>query len=124
MTTTRRRHTPEQIVRKLSTADRVLAEGGDVAAACRELGVVGLVLAVVVAPLGLILSIVALLKSSKSGGKNVPALAGIVVSIVFIIIGAVLATIGVSLIVDAVTSCDRLGMQPFRTADGAAILCD
>jgi len=38
MTTTRRRHTPEQIVRNLVAADRVLAEG-DVAAACRELGV-------------------------------------------------------------------------------------
>jgi glycosidase len=39
MTTKRRLHTPEQIVRKLSTADRVLAAGCDVAAACRELGV-------------------------------------------------------------------------------------
>jgi len=39
MTTTRRRHTPEQIVRKLLIADHVLADGGDVAGACRELGV-------------------------------------------------------------------------------------
>ena len=37
MTTKGRRHTPEQIVRKLSTADRILADGGDVAAACGEL---------------------------------------------------------------------------------------
>ena len=30
---------PEQIVRKLMTADRLLAEGKDTAAVCRELGV-------------------------------------------------------------------------------------
>jgi len=39
MTTTRRGHTPEQIVRELPTAERPLAEGGDVAAACRQRGV-------------------------------------------------------------------------------------
>jgi putative transposase len=37
--TTRRRHTPEQVVRKLTQADRLLAEGKDVAGVCRELGV-------------------------------------------------------------------------------------
>ena len=35
----RKRHSPEQIVRKLMTADRLLAEGRDTAAVCRELGV-------------------------------------------------------------------------------------
>jgi transposase-like protein len=37
-TTTRRKHPPEQAVSKLWTADRVLTEGGDVAAACWTLG--------------------------------------------------------------------------------------
>jgi putative transposase len=32
-----RRHTPEQIVRKLREADRLLAEGSDVDAVCRQL---------------------------------------------------------------------------------------
>jgi putative transposase len=32
-----RRHTPEQIVRKLREADRLLAEGSDVDAVCRHL---------------------------------------------------------------------------------------
>ena len=36
---TRKRHSPEQIVRKLVAADRLLAEGKDTAAVCRELGV-------------------------------------------------------------------------------------
>ena len=36
---TRNRHSPEQIARKLMAADRLLAEGKDTAAVCRELGV-------------------------------------------------------------------------------------
>ena len=36
---TRKRHTPEQIVRKLAAADRLLAEGKDVADVCRQLQV-------------------------------------------------------------------------------------
>ena len=36
---TRKQHSPEQIVRKLVVADRLLAEGKDTAAVCRELGV-------------------------------------------------------------------------------------
>jgi putative transposase len=36
---TRKRHSPGQIVRKLMAADRLLAEGKDIAAVCRELGV-------------------------------------------------------------------------------------
>lgn len=39
MTNSRKRHTPEQVVRKLGQADRMLADGGDVASVCRELGV-------------------------------------------------------------------------------------
>jgi len=35
----RKRHSPEEVVRKLTTADRLLAEGKDVAAVCRALGV-------------------------------------------------------------------------------------
>jgi len=34
-----RRHTPEQIVRKLREADRLLAEGGDLQDVCRHLEV-------------------------------------------------------------------------------------
>jgi putative transposase len=38
-TMARRRHTPEQIVRKLNEADRMLNEGADVAAVARHLQV-------------------------------------------------------------------------------------
>lgn len=37
--TMRKRHTPEQVVRKLTQADRLLGEGKDVADVCRELQV-------------------------------------------------------------------------------------
>jgi putative transposase len=37
--TTRKRHSPEQVVRKLAQADRMLGEGNDVADVCRELAV-------------------------------------------------------------------------------------
>ena len=36
---TRKRHTPEQVVRKLTQADRLLADGMDIADVCRELQV-------------------------------------------------------------------------------------
>lgn len=39
MSNQRKRHTPEQIVRKLGLADRLLGEGKTVTDACRELGV-------------------------------------------------------------------------------------
>ncbi|GAA2522929.1 hypothetical protein GCM10010201_21410 [Pilimelia columellifera subsp. columellifera] len=35
----RKRHTPEQVVRKLQTADRLLAEGKDIPEVCRQLQV-------------------------------------------------------------------------------------
>ena len=37
--TTRKRHSPEQVVRKLASADRMLGEGKDIAYCCCELGV-------------------------------------------------------------------------------------
>ena len=37
--TTRKRHTPEQVARKLTQADRLVGEGQDVSDVCRELQV-------------------------------------------------------------------------------------
>ena len=39
MSNSRKRHIPKQVVRKLGQTDRMLADGQDVAAVCRELGV-------------------------------------------------------------------------------------
>ena len=39
MTAKRKRHSPEQIIRKLGEAEKMLAQGHDVPAVARELGV-------------------------------------------------------------------------------------
>ena len=39
MTKRKKRHSPEQIVRKIQDADRILGQGGDVAAVLKELNV-------------------------------------------------------------------------------------
>ena len=41
MTNTRKRHDPLQVARKLKQADRILADGADIAAVCREFAVSG-----------------------------------------------------------------------------------
>ncbi len=55
----------------------------------KTLGIVGLVLAFVANIVGLIVSIIALRKSKKAGFKNGFALAGIIISIVSIIVGTI-----------------------------------
>ena len=61
----------------------------------KTFGIVGLVLAFffVLDIVGLILSIVGLNKSKKAGLKNGPALAGIIVSIVTIVVGAIILAV-------------------------------
>jgi hypothetical protein len=51
----------------------------------KTLGIVGLILAFVAAPIGLILSIVAKVQSRAAGVKNGPATAGIIVGILVIL---------------------------------------
>lgn len=63
----------------------------------KTLGIVGLILAFFVNVAGLIVSIIALNKSKKAGFKNGPALAGIIVSIVSIVIGVIIIIAVVSL---------------------------
>lgn len=48
----------------------------------KTLGIVGLVLAFLASPIGLILSIVAMVQSRKAGAKNGFALAGIIIGII------------------------------------------
>lgn len=61
----------------------------------KTLGIVGLIMAFFFGLniVGLILSIVGLNKSKKAGFSNGPALAGIIVSIVTIIIGAIIMAV-------------------------------
>lgn len=53
----------------------------------KGLGIAGLILAFLAPPLGLLLSIIAKVQSSKAGFKNGPAKAGIILGIIFIVLG-------------------------------------
>jgi hypothetical protein len=64
----------------------------------RTLGIVGLILAFIASPIGLVLSIVAMVQSKKAGAKNGFALAGIIIGILgtLIIIATVIAAISLA----------------------------
>lgn len=64
----------------------------------KGLGIAGLVLAFFIPLVGLILSIIARSQSKKAGVPNTPATVGLILSIVFLVIGIIVAIIvGVSL---------------------------
>lgn len=76
----------------------------------RGLGIAGLVLAFLIPPLGLILSIVAKVQSRKAGVKNGIATAGIIVSIVVIVLWIVgIALVSTMLFGGLVQACAELG---------------
>ncbi|MEO7374864.1 MAG: DUF4190 domain-containing protein [Terrimesophilobacter sp.] len=70
----------------------------------KTLGIVGLILAFVFQLAGLICSIIALSQSRRAGYKNGIALAGIIVSAAFIVIGIIVGIVVVLVIVSACTS--------------------
>ncbi len=64
----------------------------------KTLGIVGLVLAFVFSLAGLIVSIIANNKSKAAGVENGPAKAGIILSIIFLVLGVIFAIIYVVVI--------------------------
>jgi hypothetical protein len=64
----------------------------------RTLGIVGLILAFVASPIGLVLSIIAMVQSKKAGAKNGFALAGIIIGVLgtIIIIAAIIGAISLA----------------------------
>jgi hypothetical protein len=94
----------------------------------KTLGIVGLVLAIVANVVGLIVSIIALNKSKKAGFKNGPALAGIIVSIVSIIISAIVIGLIIAAAVAGVGALQELceGMAPgvYELQSGGTITCE
>jgi len=59
----------------------------------KTLGIVGLVLAIFFNLIGLIISAVALNQSKQAGYKNTPALAGIIIGAVLLVLGIIIAII-------------------------------
>lgn len=79
----------------------------------KGLGIAGLVLAFFMPLIGLILSIIAKSQSKKVGAKNTPATAGIWISIVLLVIGAILVAVAIAVGANAVNAaaemCKQLG---------------
>lgn len=73
------------------------------------IGIAGLVLSFVLAPVGLIVSIVAIVRSRRSGRRNGFAIAGVAVATTLLAGFALLAALIVPPIVDAVQTCADLG---------------
>lgn len=94
----------------------------------KTLGIVGLVLAFVANIVGLIVSIIALNKSKKAGFKNGPALAGIIISIVSIVITAIVVGLLIAAAVAGVGALQELceGMPPgiYELETGGTISCE
>jgi hypothetical protein len=63
----------------------------------KTLGIVGLIVAIFFNLIGLIISAIALNQSKKAGYKNTPALAGVIVGAVLLVVGIIVSiVIGVS----------------------------
>jgi len=90
----------------------------------KNLGIAGLVLTFLVAPIGLILSIMALVKSKRAGFKNGLAVAGIVLSAIFTIISVVILIVVVPLAADLFNQCRDLGPGNHLLDNGITLTCN
>ena len=88
----------------------------------RTLGIVGFILAFFVSPAGIIVSAIGLSKSRKSGNKNGLALAGLILSIVFLIIAIVVTAVLVGAAVELLNQCRGLG-GGVQQINGVTITC-
>ena len=87
----------------------------------KTLGIVGLILAFLAAPIGLILSIVAKVQSRGAGVKNTPATWGIIVGIVVIVLYIVIPIVAFGAIA---AQCADLGPGVHTSDDGtSSITC-
>lgn len=91
----------------------------------RVLGIVGLVLAIVwpLQLLGLILSIVALVQSKRAGLKNGPAVAGIIVSIVLLVVSVLITVLFWNVLTGVASACADLG-PGVHEVDGITYTCN
>lgn len=90
------------------------------AAPSKGMTIAGVVFAFLIPLLGLILSIVALVQSKNAGQKNGLAIAGIIISIVWPIILAILLTTVFASLFDA---CATLGPGTHDTGNGGTLTC-
>jgi Ca2+/H+ antiporter len=61
----------------------------------KTLGIVGLIVAIFANLIGLIISAIALNQSKKAGYKNTPALAGVIVGAILLVLGIIITIVSV-----------------------------
>lgn len=93
----------------------------------KTLGIVGLVLAFLLAPAGLVVSIIGKVKSKKAGFKNGFATAGIIVSIALIVISIIaIVLVSVSLgaaVTELVEACAGVPTGETVEVEGVPVTC-
>lgn len=93
----------------------------------KTLGIVSIPVAIFFNLIGLILGIVALVQSRKAGYKNGPAVAGIIIGAVLIVVGIIVvivvgATVA-SVASQAIEACRAVDFQGTVVVNGAEITC-
>lgn len=93
----------------------------------RTLGIVGFILAILIAPVGLIISIIAYVKSRKARMGNGFALAGIIIGALFTILGTILIAVIASFAADItqqlLQACEGLPTGTPVTVQGQTTQC-
>ncbi|MDQ0733541.1 DUF4190 domain-containing protein [Arthrobacter agilis] len=93
----------------------------------RTLGIVGFILAILIAPVGLVVSIIAFVQSRKAKMGNGFALAGIIIGAVFTILGAILIAVIASFAADLgqqlIDACSGLPSGSPVTIQGQPTTC-
>lgn len=90
----------------------------------RTLGIVGLILAFFVSLAGIIVSAIALSRSKKAGYRNGIALTGLILSIVFFVIGLIVTILIIVGIVALGSQCAELGNGVHELSNGSTITCN
>ncbi|MDZ8171283.1 DUF4190 domain-containing protein [Microbacterium xanthum] len=89
----------------------------------KTLGIVALVLAFFIQLVALILGIVALVQSRKAGAKNGFAVAAIIISSVFMVIGIIIGVVLIAALGPVLAACAELGPGVWELTDGTVITC-
>ncbi|MEO5921212.1 MAG: hypothetical protein ABIQ01_08725 [Pseudolysinimonas sp.] len=89
----------------------------------KTLGIVGLILAFLAAPVGFIISLVARGQSKKAGVPNTPATAGIIIGLILTLIWIVIVVVSVIAGLAVVNACAGLEPGIYPTDGGGTLTC-
>jgi hypothetical protein len=89
----------------------------------KTLGIVGLILAFIAAPIGFIVSLVARGQSKKAGVSNTPATAGIIIGLIITIIWIVVVIATIVTGAALLNACAGLEPGVYDTGNGGTITC-